>query len=114
LGNISIQRDWGWAPDYVDAMWRMINADTPDDYVVATGRTVSLEYFIEMVFNQFGLDWKEHVEIDPALFRPTDILLGRANPAKARTQLGWSHSFDVDGVIPRMCDAAIAASPLIQ
>ena len=77
LGNIAIQRDWGWAPDYVEAMWRMLNADVPDDYVIATGCTVSLEYFIARVFEQFGLNWEDHVEIDCTLFRPTDILIGR-------------------------------------
>jgi GDPmannose 4,6-dehydratase len=106
LGNIAIQRDWGWAPDYVEAMWRMLNADAPDDYVIATGRTVSLEYFIVKVFERFGLDWRDFVETDHALFRPTDILVGRADPSKAKAALGWSHAFDVDGVIARMCDAA--------
>ncbi len=105
LGNIAIQRDWGWAPDYVEAMWRMLNADVPDDYVIATGRTASLEYFTEKVFQHYGLDWQGFVEIDHALFRPTDILAGRADPSKARAALGWSHTIDVDGVISRMCDA---------
>jgi GDPmannose 4,6-dehydratase len=105
LGNIAIQRDWGWAPDYVEAMWRLLNADVPDDYVIATGRTVSLEYFIAKVFSQYGLDWEDYVEIDHALLRLTDILAGRADPSKARAALGWSHTVDVDGVISRMCDA---------
>lgn len=105
LGNIAIQRDWGWAPDYVKAMWRMLKADAPDDYVIATGRTVSLEYFTVKVFDQFGLDWEAYVEIDDALLRPTDILVGRADPSKAIAELGWQHTLDVDGVISRMCDA---------
>lgn len=105
LGNIAIQRDWGWAPDYVEAMWRMLNAGAPDDYVIATGRTVSLEYFTDKVFDQFGLDWEAYVEIDDALLRPTDILVGRADPSKAIAELGWQHTLDVDGVISRMCDA---------
>ena len=105
LGNITIQRDWGWAPDYVEAMWRMLNADAPDDYVIATGRTVSLEYFTAKVFEQFGLNWECHVEIDQTLLRPTDILVGRADPSKSRVELGWSNTVDVDGVISRMCDA---------
>lgn len=106
LGNIAIQRDWGWAPDYVEAMWRMLSTDVPDDYVIATGRTVSLEYFTEKVFAQYGLDWRDYVELDHALLRPTDILVGRADPSKARAELGWSHTVDVDGVISRMCDVA--------
>ena len=105
LGNIAIQRDWGWVPDYVDAMWRMLNADVPDDYVIATGRTVSLEYFIATVFQNFGLDWREFVEIDHSLLRPTDIMAGRADPSKAKAVLGWAHKIDIDGVITRMCDA---------
>lgn len=105
LGNIAIQRDWGWAPDYVEAMWRMLNADVPEDYVIATGRTVSLEYFIAKVFSQYGLNWEDYVEIDHALLRPTDILAGRADPSKVRAALGWSHTVDVDAVISFMCDA---------
>lgn len=105
LGNIAIQRDWGWAPEYVEAMWRMLQADNADDYVVATGRTVSLEYFIKRVFAYYGLSWRDYVEIDHALYRPADILEGRANPAKAWNILGWRHKTDVDGVIANMCEA---------
>jgi GDPmannose 4,6-dehydratase len=103
LGNIDIQRDWGWAPDYVEAMWRMLATDYADDYVIATGRTVSLKYFTQSVFAYFGLDWREHVEVDNTLFRPTDIVQGRANPEKARKYLGWCHTVDVDGVVDNMC-----------
>jgi GDPmannose 4,6-dehydratase len=107
LGNISVERDWGWAPEYVDAMWRMLNAGRADDYLIATGRTVSLEYFVRKVFTYFGLDCDRHLEVDPTLFRPTDIPIGRANPEKARTELGWRHTLDVDGVIAALCNAAI-------
>jgi GDPmannose 4,6-dehydratase len=110
LGNITIQRDWGWAPDYVEAMWRMLNANAPDDYVIATGRTVSLEYFTAKVFENFGLDWKDYVVIDNSLLRPTDIMVGRADPSKASKALGWSYTVDVDGVVSRMCDAALVES----
>ncbi len=106
LGNMTIQRDWGWAPDYVEAMWRMLNASTPDDYVIATGRTVSLEYFTAKVFENFGLNWRDYVVIDHSLLRPTDIMTGRADPSKASKTLGWHHTVDVDGVVSRMCDAA--------
>ena len=108
LGNIDIQRDWGWAPDYVEAMWLMLNVNKPDDYVIATGRTVSLEYFTEKVFENFGLSWKDYVVIDRSLLRPTDIMVGRADPSKASKVLGWSHKLDVDGVISGMCDIFIA------
>jgi GDPmannose 4,6-dehydratase len=106
LGNITIQRDWGWAPDYVEAMWRMLNANAPDDYVIATGRTVSLEYFTAKAFEYYDLDWKDYVAIDHSLLRPTDIMVGRADPSKASKVLGWSSTFDVDGVVSHMCDAA--------
>lgn len=105
LGNIGILRDWGWAPDYVEAMWRMLNIDIASDYVIATGRTVSLEYFTEKVFTHFGLNWRDHVEVDKTLFRPTDIMEGRANPEKARKSLSWNHTIDVDGVIANMCES---------
>lgn len=110
LGNIAIQRDWGWAPDYVEAMWLMLNADKPDDYVIATGRTVSLEYFTAKVFESYGLNWNDHVVIDNSLLRPSDILIGRADPSKANKTLGWTHTLDVDGVISQMCGALIKAS----
>lgn len=108
LGNIHIQRDWGWAPDYVRAMWSMLNLNAPDDFVIATGRTVSLEYFVEKVFNYFELNWREHVEINQSLLRPTDILIGRANPRKANEKLNWKHTLDVDGVVKNMCKHALS------
>jgi len=105
LGNIHIQRDWGWAPEYVEAMWQMLHMEAADDYVIATGRTVSLEHFIATVFERFDLDWKDHVEIDRSLLRPTDILINRADPTKARNLLGWRHTTDIDTVVRNMCDA---------
>jgi len=107
LGNINIQRDWGWAPDYVEAMWRMLNAKNPDDFVIATGRTVSLEYFTQKAFENFGLNWRDYVSIDNNLLRPTDIIFGRADPSKAETVLGWSHKVDVDEVILLMCESQL-------
>lgn len=105
LGNINVQRDWGWAPDYVEAMWRMLNRNVADDYVIATGKTVSLAYFVEHAFAHFKLNWRDHTEVDQTLFRPTDIMEGRANPEKARKLLGWRHTVGVDGVIANMCRA---------
>ena len=110
LGNINIKRDWGWAPDYVEAMWRMLNIDNPDDYVIATGRTVSLEYFVNHAFNFFKLNWKDHVEIDNSLFRPTDIIFGGGDPSKANKVLGWYHTKDVDDVLVDMCENAFNES----
>lgn len=106
LGNIDIRRDWGWSPDYVEAMWRMMQQAEPDDYVIATGRTESLAYFVSQAFAYFGLDWREHVRIEGDLFRPSDIGTSKANPAKASAVMGWSARTDVDGVIQKMCEAA--------
>lgn len=108
LGNIAIQRDWGWAPDYVEAMYLMLNKATPDDYVIATGRTVSLEYFATKVFEYFGLDYQSYVDVDASLLRPSDILVGRANPEKAFRELGWSSTSDVDALIPLLCEVELA------
>lgn len=109
LGNIAIHRDWGWAPEYVEAMWLMLQQDKPDDFVIATGRTVSLGYFVEQAFAHFGLDWQAHVQIDQSLMRPSDIREGKGDPTKALTQLGWKARTDVDGVIHAMCRAATLA-----
>ena len=106
VGNIIIERDWGWAPDYVDAMWRMLNSNSPSDYIIATGKTVSLEYFIDKVFGYFKLNWKDHTAIDDSLLRPNDILYSGGDPSKANKSLGWSHTKDVDAVISLMCDYA--------
>lgn len=103
LGNLAIYRDWGWAPDYVEAMWLMLQADQPIDYVIATGKTVSLEYFVEKTFAYFGLDWRAHVQIDPSLLRPSDIMHGAGDPQLAARNLGWKAIYDVDDVIRAMC-----------
>lgn len=89
LGRLDIMRDWGWAPEYVEAMWLMLQQDNPDDYVVATGHSHTLEEFVGEAFRVHGLDWHDHVSQDPSLFRPTDILISRADPAKAAAKLGW-------------------------
>jgi GDPmannose 4,6-dehydratase len=106
LGNLDIHRDWGWAPEYVEAMWLMLQQDRAEDLVIATGKTVSLQYFAERAFAYYGLDWQQYVESDTSLFRPCDIQYGRANPTKAKQLLGWNSAVDIDGVIKRMCDAA--------
>ncbi|MCK9283721.1 MAG: GDP-mannose 4,6-dehydratase [Rhodocyclaceae bacterium] len=89
LGNINIHRDWGWAPDYVVAMWKMLNRDTPEDFVIATAQTQSLQGFVETVFDEAGLDWQEHVITDPSMLRPSDPIVSRGNPGKARALLEW-------------------------
>jgi GDPmannose 4,6-dehydratase len=89
LGRMDIARDWGWSPDFVDAMWRMLQQDAPDDYVIATGESHTLESFIAAAFAQVGLDWRSHVDIDTALFRPSEIAHSAGNPEKAMRGLGW-------------------------
>ncbi len=114
VGNLEIHRDWGWAPEYVDAMWRMLQQDQPIDLVIATGRSVSLRHFIAKAFEFFGLDWQQHVEHDPTLLRPSDIRHGAADPALARQTLGWAATLDVDGVVAEMCRAAEADARHVQ
>lgn len=106
LGNLDINRDWGWAPEYAEAMWLMLQQDRADDFVIATGETVSLQYFVERAFQYFDLDWRQHVVSAPGLQRPSDIRMGRADPSKAKTVLGWSAKTHVDGVVDLMCAAA--------
>lgn len=102
LGNLSIKRDWGWAPEYVDAMWRMLQQEKPEDYVVATGEANSLKEFCSTVFSQLGLDWKDHVEVNPDLYRPSEIMFGCGNPDKARILLGWKAKSTMRDVIRKM------------
>jgi len=106
LGNVDICRDWGWAPDYVEAMWKMLQLDHPQNFVIATGRTASLTYFIEHAFLFFELAWNDHVMIEGALKRPSDVQYGAADPSKASQILGWKATHDVDDVIQLMCEAA--------
>jgi GDPmannose 4,6-dehydratase len=104
LGNLDAQRDWGYARDYVEAMWMIMNAAEPDDYVVATGETHSVREFLEKTFNYLDLDWHEYVEIDPRYFRPAevDVLMGDAG--KARRQLGWEPKVSFDELVKLMTD----------
>ncbi len=106
LGNLDIERDWGWAPDFVQAMWKMLQVDVPDDFIVATGRTVSLQYFVEKTFSHFGLAWRDHTQFDSGLLRPSDIRSSRADVSETSSFLGWTAATDVDGVIRNMCDSA--------
>jgi len=89
LGRLDIRRDWGWAPEYVEAMWRMLQQKKPDDYVVATGEEHSLQQFVAETFRQLGLDWRKHVVSDSKLFRPSDIERSCGNASKARRKLGF-------------------------
>ena len=104
LGNINIQRDWGWAPEYVEAMWLMLQQEAPDDYVIATGETNRLEDFVHTVFLSLELDWKDHVEVNQKLLRPADILISRANPGKAARKLGWRAKYGMRDVARMMVE----------
>jgi GDPmannose 4,6-dehydratase len=106
MGNIDIQRDWGWAPEYVEAMWKMLQLEQSQDFVIATGRTVSLEFFIEYAFQFFGLNYKDYLVVNKNFYRPTDIHIGSANPSKARELLGWRAQVKIETVIENMCIAA--------
>ena len=105
LGNLDVCRDWGWAAEYVEAMWLMMQQKEASDFVIATGRMESLTYFVEKAFAYFSLDWQEHVEINPAFFRPNEIQCSVGNPERAINLLNWAKPTDVDGVIQRMCAA---------
>ncbi len=105
LGNIAVARDWGWAPEYVDAMWRMLQQGKPDDYVIATGETNTLEAFVATVFSHLALDWKEHVRSRRALFRPSDIQISCADPMKAKQELGWVAKYKMTDVAKMMVEA---------
>ena len=107
LGNTKIVRDWGWAPEYVDAMWRILQTDAPDNYVIATGRSVSLENFAELAFAEFGLDWRAHVETRDDLFRPSDLSESHADPQCAADRLGWRAQYDVRDVVRFMAEGRI-------
>jgi GDPmannose 4,6-dehydratase len=107
LGNIEIERDWGWAPEYVEAMYLMLQKDEPDDYVIATGTSHKLVDFVNYTFSTLNLDWQKYVVADKNLLRPTDIMLGKGNPAKAREQLGWEAKFQVKDIVKMMIEARI-------
>ena len=102
LGRLDIARDWGWAPEYVDAMWRMLQQDQPQDFVIATGITISLEEFVQAGFKEAGLNWRHYVEQDPALFRPTDLVIGRADSSKASKVLQWQATTRGVDVVKKM------------
>jgi len=107
LGNLDITRDWGWAPEYVEAMWLMLRTQTADDYVIATGVSYSLERFVEKAFEPHGLDWQKYVQVDKSFFRPLDIHISKADPSKAQKQLGWQAKVTLDQVISKMAAGSI-------
>jgi GDPmannose 4,6-dehydratase len=109
LGNLEARRDWGFAGDYVRAMWLMLQQDNPDDYVVATGETHSVEEFVEETFSYLDLDWRQYVVQDPKFYRPAEVDLLVGDPSKAGRVLGWEPNVDFRGLVRLMVDADLAA-----
>lgn len=108
LGNLEAQRDWGFAGDYVRAMWLMLQQDTPDDYVVATGETHSVRELCELAFAAAGLDWQEHVVVDPRFLRPAEVDLLVGDATKAQETLGWQRDVDFSRLVEMMVEADLA------
>ncbi len=102
LGRLDISRDWGWAPEYVEAMWLMLQQPTPEDFVIATGQTNTLQSFVAEAFGQLGLNWEEYIEQNQEFIRPTDLLLSVGNPEKAELQMGWKAKSKMEDVIRLM------------
>ncbi len=111
LGNLDIERDWGWAPEYVEAMWLMLQQDTPRDYVIATGKVHRLADFVSLAFREVGLDWKDHVEQDNAFLRPTDLTRGQGDPSLAEKMLGWKAKYSMPDVVKMMVAGEREISP---
>ncbi len=108
LGNLDARRDWGYAPEYVDAMWRMLQQDAPADYVVGTGEYHSCREFCEIAFGHLGLDYRDHVRLDPELLRPAEVETLLADPSRARESLGWSPTTSFEELVRIMVDAETA------
>jgi GDPmannose 4,6-dehydratase len=108
LGNLDAERDWGFAADYVDAMWRMLQQPTPADYVIATGVTTTIREMVRLAFSHAGLDWERHVATDPALLRPAEVDMLRGDASKAHAALGWRASTSLAQLMGMMVDADIA------
>jgi GDPmannose 4,6-dehydratase len=108
LGNLDAKRDWGFAGDYVDAMWRMLQQPAPQDFVVGTGVAHSVRELVEIAFHHVGLDWRKHVATDPRFLRPAEVDVLLADPTKARTELGWTPSVPFDQLVRMMVDADLS------
>jgi GDPmannose 4,6-dehydratase len=110
LGNLDAKRDWGFAGDYVKAMWMMLQQDQPDDYVIATGKTISVREFCALAFGHVGLDYREFVAYDPRYLRPAEVDLLLGSPAKAKERLGWEPTTSVEQLAGMMVDADLEAA----
>ena len=108
LGNLDASRDWGYAPEYVEAMWMILQQDEPEDFVIATGEAHTVREFVELAFDRVGLDWQGHVEIDPMYFRPAEVESLCGDPAKAREKLGWKAKTSFEELVALMVDGDVA------
>ena len=99
---MDISRDWGWAPEYVEAMWLMLQLEKPEDFIIATGETNSLENFVSVTFSKLSLNWKDHVLENKDLIRPNELLVNKADPSKAREKLNWTAKYKMVDVINEM------------
>jgi GDPmannose 4,6-dehydratase len=105
LGNLDVTRDWGWAPEYVEAMWLMLQQDEPSDFVIATGQSNKLKDFVARAFQEVNLDWKQHVIVRQDLFRPSDLSFSAANPKRANAALGWHARTHMNDVVRKLVEA---------
>ena len=105
MGNLDAKRDWGFAGDYVKAMWLMLQQDKPDDYVIATGEAISVREFLELAFTRVGLNWKDYVVVDPKFMRPAEVAYLMGDPSKAKRQIGWAPEVNIQGLVNMMVDA---------
>jgi GDPmannose 4,6-dehydratase len=107
LGNLDAERDWGHAPEYVEAMWMMLQRDEPEDFVIATGESHTVREFVQLAFERVGLDWERHVDIDPRYFRPAEVASLCGDPSKARADLEWEARTSFEDLVALMVDGDI-------
>jgi len=112
LGNLEAKRDWGWTPEYVEGMWRMLQRDVPDDYVLATGETHSVQEFVEIAFSHVNLDWRKYVKFDERFLRPTEVDLLVGDASKAKDLLGWKSTVQFEDIVHLMVEADLKAVQL--
>ena len=109
LGNLEAKRDWGYAPDYVESMWLMLQQDNPDDFVIATGKTHTIREFLDSAFDVVGItDWEKYVKQDPRFMRPAEVDVLRGDASKAKYELGWTPKTNLQGLVKNMVESDIA------
>jgi GDPmannose 4,6-dehydratase len=114
LGNLDAKRDWGYAPDYVQGMWLMLQQEAPEDFVFATGETHTVREFAQLAFKEVGLDWERYVKVDPAYYRPTEVDLLQGDAAKARQKLGWQPTITFPQLVHLMVESDLEAEGVLR